>query len=93
MTQLRVTFDDERCRQEGKLVDAIVERLESCEKKVLFTLSSWYLILEYRLEVMSPIEMPIMFFYHTSMLHSLRELAVEAQQCRWRDCIIMRSSR
>lgn len=91
--QLRITFDDERCRQEGKLVDAIVERLESCEKKVLFTLSSWYLILEYRLEVMSPIEMPIMFFYHTSMLHSLRELAVEAQQCRWRDYIIMRSSR
>lgn len=82
-----------RDEKRKECVDGVVERMEYFEKKVLFTLSSWYLILEYRLEVMSPIEMPIMFFYHTSLLSSLRKLAEEAQKCKSCAFIIMRSCR
>ena len=71
-------------------VENVAEKMEVFEKKVLYTMASWYLILEYRLEVMAPIEMPIMFFYHTALLSSLRKLAEEAPNRKACACIIMR---
>lgn len=83
-------IDGGRARWGDEYVTAVVEKMEYFEKKALFTLSSWYLILQYRLEVMAPIEMPIMFFYHTALLSSLRKLAEEVDKCRSCECIIMR---